>query len=753
MFSKRLFHYVLILTVLGIAKGNAQKSYLNSQLPSSQRVELLLKQMTLEEKIGQMCQYVGEATLNTAGNKDEEVNYVVGIGERAQLIKEGKIGSFLKVPTYKEANFLQKLAEESRLKIPQLIANDAIHGHGMYEGATTIFPSEISMASSFDTRLAYKVAECTAREMRATGNHWTFSPNIDVVRDPRWGRFGETFGEDPYLVGMMGKAMIEGYQGKDFSGPNQVLACAKHFIAGGIPINGLNGAPADVSERTLHEIFFPPFQEAVKTGVYSIMPAHNEINGIPCHAHQQYLTDLIRHQWGFGGIYVSDWMDIERLYSVHKVAASEKDADQIAVLAGLDVHMHGPKFFDYIKAAVEEGTIPQARVDDAARKILYAKFQLGLFDNRYVDEARIKQTLLQKEHLEIALDGARKSIVLLKNQDAVLPLGKTIQSIFVTGPNANNQAILGDWSHIQPEDNVTTVLTGLKNAASPGVRIDYLDCPSYRDFSDDMLRKAQTMAGAADVSVVVVGENSLRSNPQKTSGENLDRASLDLAGEQAALLKAVKSSGKPVIVVLINGGPIASEWMVKHCDAIVEAWEPGMFGGRAVADVVFGNINPSGKLPVTIPRTVGHLQTFYNHKPSITHRGKFYLGETAPLFEFGFGLSYTQFRYSDLKVASHIGRNDNLTLSVAVENTGGRAGGEVVLVFLHKQVSSVTMPVKKLVAFGRVELLAKEKHEIQFTIPNDSFKIYDKDMKFVLEPGQFDIMINSGSPQSTLTID
>ena len=236
MFSKSCFHCVLILTVLATAKGNTQESYLNPRLPASQRVELLLKQMTLDEKIGQMCQYVGEATKNTAGNKDEEVNYVVGIGERARLIKEGKIGSFLKVPTYKEANFLQKLAEESRLKIPQLIANDAIHGHGMYEGATTIFPSEISMASSFDTRLAYKVAECTAREMRATGNHWTFSPNIDVVRDPRWGRFGETFGEDPYLVGMMGKAMIEGYQGKDFSGPNQVLACAKHFIAGGIPI-------------------------------------------------------------------------------------------------------------------------------------------------------------------------------------------------------------------------------------------------------------------------------------------------------------------------------------------------------------------------------------------------------------------------------------------------------------------------------------------------------------------------------------
>ena len=752
-FFRSSLYCALIVAILAPAKVKAQESYLNPRLPAAQRVELLLKQMTLEEKIGQMCQYVGEVTKNAAGNKDEEVNYVVGIGERAQLIKAGRIGSFLKVPTYKEANFLQKLAEESRLKIPLLIANDAIHGHGMYEGAVTIFPSEIAMAASFDTQLAYDVAESTAREMRATGNHWTFSPNIDVVRDPRWGRFGETFGEDPYLVSRMGQAMIAGYQGKDFSGPDQVLACAKHFIAGGVAINGLNGAPADVSERTLYEIFFPPFQDAIKAGVYSIMPAHNEINGIPCHAHRQYLTGLMRQQWGFGGIYVSDWMDIERLCTVHNVAATEKDAARIAVLAGLDVHMHGPKFFDHIKAAVEEGTIPPARIDDAARKILYAKFQLGLFENRYVEEARIQRTLLRKEHLATALDGARKSMVLLKNQNALLPLGRNIHSIFVTGPSADNQAMLGDWSRIQPAENVTTVLAGLKSAAAPGVRIDYLVCPGYRDLDEYALRKAQALAGAADVSVVVVGENSLRSNPQKTSGENLDRATLELAGGQAALLQAVKSPGKPVIVVLINGGPIASEWMAKNCEAIIEAWEPGMYGGQAVADVIFGNYNPGGRLPVTIPRNAGHLQAFYNHKPSITHRGKFYQSESTPLFEFGFGLSYTQFRYDNLKLASHIGRRDDLALSVAVENTGPRAGEEVVLVYLHQQVGSVTTPVKKLVAFERVELKAGEKREIKFTIPNDRFKIYDQDMKFILEPGRFDIIIGNGLLQSTLTID
>jgi beta-glucosidase len=753
---KRLHTLTLIggLTLAGASSLIAQtaESYLDPKLPASRRVELLMKEMTLDEKIGQMCQYVGEATQNTAGNKDEEVNYVLGIGERAKLVREGKIGSFLKVPTYKEANYLQKLAEESRLKIPVLIANDAIHGHGMYEGPVTIFPSEIAMASSFDTTLAYKVAEYTAREMRATGNHWTFSPNIEIVRDARWGRFGETFGEDPYLVGQLGKAMIQGYQGKDFSGPEQVLACAKHFVAGGIAINGLNGGPADISERTLHEIFFPPFIDAINAGVFTIMPAHNEINGIPCHAHGEYLTDLIRKKWGFAGFYISDWMDIERLHSVHRIAATEKEADIIAVNAGLDMHMHGPKFFDYVKEAVNEGKIPLARIDEAASKILYAKFQLGLFENRYVDPARIEKTLLKQEHRDLALDGARKSIVLLKNQAKLLPLRKNLSSIFVTGPNADNQAILGDWSRLQPEDNVTTVLEGIRRAVSPQTRVDYLESKSYHTMSSELLAQAKQRASQADVAVIVVGENSIRTNNEKTSGENLDRATLELAGQQLALVQAVESAGKPVIVVLVNGAPIASEWTVENTEAILEAWEPGMYGGQAVAEVIFGDYNPSGRLPVTIPRSAGHLQTFYNHKPSITHRGKFYRSERTALFEFGHGLSYTEFRYSDLKMKNTLSRTDDLDVTVTVENAGERAGDEIVLVYLNDVFSSVTTPVKKLVGFTRVSLAPKEKRTVSFTIKNEQFKLYDKSMNHVIEPGDFTILIGDGKLKATVTI-
>ena len=733
--------------------GKAPETYLNSVLPVHKRVELLLKEMTLDEKIGQMCSYVGEAAPVSNSNKDEEFQYILSIGDRADLVKQGKIGSFVKVADYKKANDLQGLAEQSRLKIPLLIANDAIHGHGMYEGAVTIYPTEIGIASTFDTTLAYKIAKYTACEMRATGNHWTFSPNIEVVRDARWGRTGETFGEDPYLVSMMGQSMIKGYQGDDFGKPDNVLSCAKHFVGGGVAYNGLNGAPADISERTLYEIFFPPFIEAINAGVYTIMPAHNEINGIPCHAHQRYLTKLIRNTWNFQGFFVSDWMDIERLFSVHRIAATEKEADKIAVLAGLDIHIHGPNFFDNVKELVEEGSIPMERIDEAVRKILYAKFQLGLFENRYVDSTRVKNTLLKKEHLELALEVARKSIVLLKNENNLLPLDKEIKSIFITGPNADSQALLGDWATFQPAENMTTVLEGIQKNVSPRTKIDYLSCDQYDTISNALLLKARGRARLSDISIVVVGENSMRFAPNKTSGENLDRPVLELAGGQLNLLKAVESSGKPVIVVLVNGGPVALPWMVDHIDGIIEAWEPGMSGGQAIADVIFGDYNPGGKLPITIPRTVGHIQSFYNYKPSAFHRGQFYRSERQPLFEFGFGLSYTKFQYSHFKLPEKIGLKDNLEFGLTVENIGGMAGDEIVLVYLNDKISSVTTPVKKLVAFHRIHLNSNEKQELDFVIPNSSFKLFDKDMNYVIEPGQFDIVIGNDLLRSAIVIE
>ena len=718
----------------------ATASYLDASLSSDKRVELLLEEMTLDEKIGQMCQFVGEASDIDFDSKDTKTDYTLALGDRAGLIKEGKIGSFLKVSTFEEANILQSLAETSRLKIPLLIATDAIHGHGMYMDATTIYATQIGLAASFEPELAELMAEYTASEMRATGFHWAYSPNIEVVRDARWGRIGETFGEDPYLVTEMGNAMVRGYQGKDFGSESNVIASAKHFVAGGIAYNGVNGAPADVSERTLHEIFFPPFVGSIESGVYTIMPAHNEINGIPAHAHEGYLTDLIRNEWGFEGFYVSDWMDIQRLETAHKIVDSEKQADKVAVLAGMDVHMQGPGFFDNVKALVEEGEIPQSRIDHAVSKILYAKFQLGLFENRYTSQEAVDNTLLSKAHRDLALKTAQKSMVLLKN-NGVLPLKPGVERILVTGPNADHQALLGEWARVQPDNNVITVLEGINQQYGAGSTIEHVAIARHELISAVELSAVSQSAKQADVVIAVMGENSLRFDTNKTSAENVDRPTLDLVGNQIELLQNIKASGAKLVVVLVNGGPIASEWLSENADAILEAWEPGMYGGQAIAETLVGKVNPAGRLPITVPRSVGHLQSFYNHKPSAFHRGGFYLSSRKPLYYFGYGLSYTTFDYRNLTVPETMTTKDSLTMTVDIENTGQMDGDEVVMIYINDKVSTVTTPVRKLVAFKRIHLKRGEQKTLSFTIDNQDFELLDRHMKPVVEPGEFEIII------------
>lgn len=744
----------LILPVVFAISANSMAtniSYWNANLPAEKRVELLLAEMTLDEKIGQMCQFVGEASDIDFDSKDTKSNYTLALGARAGLIKQGKIGSFLKVSTFEEANVLQELAEQSRLKIPLLIATDAIHGHGMYMGATTIYATQIGLAASFEPELAERVAQYTASEMRATGFNWAYSPNVEVVRDARWGRIGETFGEDPYLVTEMGNAMVRGYQGKDFSSPTNVLASAKHFVGGGIAYNGVNGAPADVSERTLHEIFFPPFIGSIDNGVYTIMPAHNEINGIPAHAHEEYLTDLIRGEWGFEGFYISDWMDIQRLESAHKIVDSEREADKVAVLAGMDVHMQGPGFFDNVKALVENGEISLSRIDHAVSKILYAKFQLGLFENRYTTQQAVDDTLLSDSHRALALTTAQKSMVLLKN-NGVLPLSQDIERIVVTGPNADHQALLGEWARVQPDNNVITVLEGIEQQYGQDTAIDYAAIAKHHHISDSELSTAGQLAENADVVIAVMGENSLRFDQHKTSAENVDRPTLDLVGNQIELLKKIKASGSKLVVVLVNGGPIASEWLTEHADAILEAWEPGMYGGQAIAETLVGKINPAGRLPITVPRSVGHLQSFYNHKPSAFHRGGFYLSRRAPLYYFGYGLSYTQFDYSNLMVPKTMSTEGSLSVSVDIKNIGAMDGDEVVLLYINDKVSSVTTPVKKLVAFKRLHLKRGERKTISFTIDNKDFALLDRHMKSVVEPGEFDIIIGDHTKVATVDV-
>jgi beta-glucosidase len=728
-------------------------SYLDPSLPPEDRAERLLAQMTLEEKLGQLCQYVGlrpDGEQASAGNPDEVAGYALAVEEQAALVRAGLAGSFLKVAGWREADRLQELAETSRLRIPLLVATDAIHGHAMDLPAATVFPTPIGIAASFDPDLAERIAAATARELRATGYHWTFSPNVDVTRDPRWGRTGETFGEDPLLCGALGAAMVRGYQGEDLSGEAAVLACAKHLVGGGVPENGLNGAPADVSSRTLEEVLLPPFRRAVEAGVETVMPAHNEVNGIPCHGDRRLLSERLRGAWGFRGLVVSDWLDVEKLHSVHRVAESRRDATRLAVEAGIDVNMHGRAFLDDLLALVRSGAIPEARVDASVRRVLLAKLRLGLFERRRVDEARAREVVLAPAHRELALEAARRSLVLLENRGGLLPL-RAPRTLLVSGPCADDQSLLGDWSRRQPRENVATVLDGLRALAPRGTRVTHAACGTIAALDARAIARVVRRARTADACVLVVGESSLREDPARTSGENLDRASLELPGRQAELVRAVLATGTPTVIVLVNGAPIAGEWLA-DAPAILEAWEPGMAGGTAVAEAIYGLRSPSGRMPITVPRSAGHVRTHGAMRPSATHRGRLAAGPVEPWFRFGHGLSYTSFAYRELRVKESVTVGEPVSVLLEVENAGAMAGEEVVLVYLEDRFASVTRPARELVAFRRVALAPGERQAVELLLWPEALSLLDEDLQPTIEPGEFRVIVGEELLSATFRV-
>ena len=739
-------------------EDSSYKLYLDSSKSHIDRLNDLMSRMTLEDKVYQMNQFVGLDHMRKAEkhlspedlvNNDAQGFYKgVFSNDVMKMTQEGKIGSFLHVLTAEEGNLLQELANESRLKIPILIGIDAIHGNALFNGAT-VYPSPITLASTWSDDFLFDVGRQTALEMRATGSHWAFTPNIDVLRDPRWGRVGETFGEDPYMVGNLGASMIKGFQLNDFTGTNKVIACAKHMIAGSEPINGLNASPMDVSMRTLKEVYLPPYKKAIDAGVYSIMAAHNELNGVPCHMSSWLMTDLFRKDWGFKGFYVSDWMDIERIETLHHVASSLKEASYLAVNAGMDMHMHGVDFPEAIIELVKEGTLPISRVNEACSKILMAKFKLGLFENRFVDIEKIPENIFTPEHKFTALETARKGIVLLKNSN-LLPLNKVKKSkkILVTGPNANNQSILGDWHAVQPDENVTTIFEGIKDLGeSKGYDVSFFDSgDNIRKISNKNIQTTLDASKDADYVIVVVGDNSMRYKwKDKTAGENMARAELNLAGKQLELVRSLKEINNNVIVVYVNGKPISEPWIQNNIPSIIEAWEPGNLGGKAVAEIIFGDINPSGKLPLTVPRSVGQLQMIYNHKPS-QYFHKYAFEKNKPLYEFGYGLSYTKFKYSNPKILNtNFDDDSNIKVEVAVTNIGEMDGDEVVQLYIRDNVSSATRPVKELKGYKRINLKVGETKNVVFEITPESLAFYDIDMNYVVEPGTFKIMTGSSS--------
>lgn len=739
--------FTILLLLLASLASCGKRDWKDASLPAADRAKLLLGEMTLEEKVGQMCQYVApcyvppgqgspykniDATDENLGNKD-----------LADKIRRGEVSSFLHCMTTKEAIALQELAKESRLGIPLLIGIDAIHGNALIEGCT-IYPTSINLASTFDPELIESIGAETALEMRQKGLYWTFAPNLDVARDARWGRMGETFGEDPFLVTEMGKYSIWGLQGRDRNfDEGHVIACAKHLIAGGEPFGGLNAAPMDLSERQLREIYLPPFVAAVKDAhVGTFMAAHNEINGIPCHGNSWLLKDLLRDELGFDGFVVSDWMDIERLYAMHHWAPDSTEAFVRSVEAGIDMHMQGDNYFEAVIDAVKSGRIPMKRIDEAAGKILEMKFAVGLFEAPLPSLEPLENA---SEHRQTALTAARESIVLLKN-NGVLPLtaSGSVRRLFVVGPNADSQTILGDWAAPQPDSLVITVLDGLK-AEFPGVTIDTMCFGGMiSNIEAKGIAAARHKASAADVCIVVAGENSQRYSAfGRTCGENCDRDDIDLPGMQEELLEAVASSGKPTILVLMTGRANSITWAKENVDAILNVWEPGQMGGQAVAEVISGKVNPSGKLPVTMPRSVGQVPNVYNHKHSQYSR-QFATNDTGPLWPFGYGLSYSNFAYSEPSL-------DALdTVSITVTNEGPYDGAEVMQLYIRDEYASVTRPVKELKAFKRVFLKNGESAEVSFAITPEMLQCFGAENRWSVEPGEFTILVGPSSDDKDL---
>ena len=754
---------IMAITMNAMAGTKEQPIYKNPKASIEQRVNDLLSRMTLEEKVGQMNQLVGieHFKQNSASMTAEELatNTAsafypgVTVKDMEDWTRCGLVSSFLHVLTMEEANYLQKLNMQSRLQIPLLIGIDAIHGNAKCKG-NTVYPTNIGLASSFDVDMAYKIARQTAEEMRAMNMHWNFNPNVEVARDARWGRCGETFGEDPYLVTLMGVATNKGYQ-RNLDNVQDVLGCVKHFVGGSYTINGTNGAPCEVSERTLREVFFPPFKAAIQQGGdWNVMMSHNDLNGVPCHTNSWLMTDVLRKEWGFRGFIVSDWMDIEHCVDQHRTAANNKEAFYQSIMAGMDMHMHGPEWQTAVVELVKEGRIPESRIDESVKRILTVKFRLGLFEHPYSDAKTRDRVITDPEHKRTALEASRNSIVLLKNEKDLLPLdAQKYKKVLVTGINANDQNIMGDWSELQPEDQVWTVLRGLKSV-SPTTDFKFVDQgwdPS--NMSQAQVNAAVAAAKDCDLNIVCCGEYMMRFRwNERTSGEDTDRDNLDLVGLQNQLIQRLNETGKPTIVVIISGRPLSLRYAAEHVPAIINAWEPGQFGGQAIAEIIYGKVNPSAKLAMTIPRSAGQISTWYNHKRSAFFHPAV-CTDNKPLYPFGYGLSYTSFRYSNLKLSKQIIPNDGKTqiiASVTIENTGQRDGVEICQLYINDLVSSVSRPVKELKDFLRVELKAGEKRTVEFTITPDKLAFYDLNMNPIVEAGEFEVMIGGSSRDEDL---
>src|SRR5256714_456904 len=713
---------------------------------AGQLADSILRLMTLEEKIGQLNQLPGMGT---------QTGPRAPVGGEA-LVRSGGVGSFLGIFGAGYTRELQRIAtHESRLKIPLLFGLDVIHGF------RTIYPIPLAEAASFDSARVEYSARQAAVEATAHGVTWTFAPMVDIARDPRWGRIAEGAGEDPLLGSVMAAARVRGFQGGDkgsgLGASDALLATVKHYAAYGGAEGGRDYNSVELTERTLWETYLPPYEAAVKAGVATVMASFNDIGGIPAHSSDWLFGDVLRDRWGFKGLVISDWGGIEELIP-HGVAANKGDAGILAIRAGIDIDMSDAVYGDSLAAAVGTGRVTIAAVDSAVKRVLRLKYALGLFDDPYhfSDEAREKRYTLAPEHLGASLMAAREGIVLLKNANRTLPLRKDLHTVAIIGPLADDaQSALGNWAADGRPGEAISVLAGIRSGLGTSPRIGGVRGAPVDTIDTTGFALARSAASEADAIVLVLGER------QDMSGEASNRASVELPGSQRDLALAViraaqQSAGaatKPVVVVLMNGRALAIPELARDAPAIVESWFLGSQHGRAVTDVLFGDYNPGGKLPVTFPRATGQIPIYYNHRntgrppDSANHYTSKYLDlPWTPVFPFGYGLSYSTFAYSNLRLsAPKISAGDSLNVSIEVKNTGDRAGDEVVQLYVRDSVASVAEPVKSLKAFRRVALAAGETRTLTFRLGGDSFALYDRQMRKVIEPGTFTIFVGTNS--------
>ena len=758
---KKTFRNALLLS-LGLLLTSPLQAQTTATPPSSvnpqkmnQFIDELMKKMTLEEKIGQLnLVTVGFDVTGPVVSKDVDAN-----------IRKGLVGAVLNTYTPVAARKLQELAvKESRLHIPLILGYDVIHGH------RTIFPLPLGLAASWDMPAIERSARIAAEEAAADGLSWVYSPMVDIARDPRWGRISEGAGEDPYLGAQIARAMVRGYQGPDLSKPTSVMACLKHFALYGAAEAGRDYNTTDMSLVRMYNEYLPPYKAAIEAGVGSVMTSFNDINGTPATGNKWLMTDLLRNQWGFNGFVVTDYTAINEM-TAHGMG-NDAQVSALALNAGTDQDMVGEVFLKNLAQNLKDGTVKQEQIDLACRRVLEGKYKLGLFQDPYrgVSEKRAKATMMKKEFIADARSISRKSLVLLKNDKNTLPLKKS-GTIALIGPLANRQRdMIGSWSGAGDWKQAVSLEQGIKNVAGNAVKVVYAQGANVTDdeqliarlnadkgeltidkrTSEALIQEAVQAAQSADVIVAAVGES------QGMTGEAASRSDITLPGQQLELLKALKKTGKPLVVVLMNGRPMALSWEDKNADAILETWFSGTQGGNAIADVLFGDYNPSGKITATFPQTVGQVPLYYNHKNTgrpfnpanqlEKYKSRYLDVTNEPLYPFGYGLSYTTFSYGKPELSkTTIKQNEPLEVRVTVRNTGTVDGEETAQLYIRDMVGSISRPVKELKGFQKVALKKGESKTLTFRLTPDDLKFYNNDLKFVSEPGDFQVFVGGNS--------